>query len=99
MSSGIISAKHGLLLTSHMLQMDCHAVVQAKKTVKGGGLFGMFQQDTVYADESEEEAPPPPADKIERSITKRGKGKRKPRRSGANQSASVASQIQQVCTS
>ena len=71
-------------------------MMQAKKTVKGGGLFGMFQQDTVYADESAGSAgglaSGPSVDEIERSVTKRGRGMRKPRRS-AQRTA------QQVCTS
>lgn len=45
------------------------------KTTKGGGLFGMFQQDTVFADEADEEAGAPPSEeKVARAVTIRGKG-------------------------
>lgn len=52
---------------------------EAKKKVKGGGLFGFFQQDTVYADEGDEDtsdAIPPSTAVIDRAVTKKGVGRK-----------------------
>lgn len=46
------------------------------QVVKGGGLFGMFQQDTVYADGGAEEAAPPATEVVERAVTKKGSGRK-----------------------
>lgn len=46
------------------------------QVVKGGGLFGLFQQDTVYADGGAAEAAPPPPEVVERAITKKGSGRK-----------------------
>lgn len=42
--------------------------------VKGGGLFGFFQQDTVFADDTME-AVPPSTELVERAVTKKGTGR------------------------
>ena len=65
--------------------------VQASKTVKGGGLFGMFQQDTVYADEGA--AAPPSQTEVERAVTKRGMGPPKRRKGGAKQLQASAKEV------
>jgi hypothetical protein len=63
--------------------------VQARKTTKGGGLFGMFQQDTVYADD----VSPPSQSEVERAVTKRGMGPPKRRKGGASQLQTQAKEV------
>ena len=65
--------------------------MQAQKTSKGGGLFGMFQQDTVYADEAG--APPPSEGQVDRAVTKRGMGAPKRRKSDVSQLQGQAKQV------
>eukprot|EP00892_Ulva_mutabilis_P006057 jgi/Ulvmu1/3823/UM018_0034.1 len=49
---------------------------EATQVVKGGGLFGLFQQDTVYADGGAAESGPPAPEVVERAVTKKGSGRK-----------------------
>lgn len=64
------------------------------QVVKGGGLFGLFQQDTVYADGGAEDAAPPSDEVVERAITKKGSGRKSVKeligRKGADEPAAPA---------
>jgi hypothetical protein len=64
--------------------------------VKGGGLFGFFQQDTIYADEPEE-AVPPATEIVERAVTKRGTGRKSVKELVARKSTVRCAQCKKAC--